>query len=183
MRELFEDAESRRLLQLRGGRRQPGDAHEGGLRRRGAFGQFGGGAEPAAAGRDHGPRRSFAKRRTARWRAFGSRACAWRRWRFRRCWRRASFCWAEPRQIILIGTGGGDTRALLAHAALAFRAAPRSCCWWIRAESRRSGWRRDSRDRSDASAGRAGRGVSCAAITLASCRFPSRTSSPSCYNR
>ena len=56
MRELFEDAESGGIFQLRGGRRGGDPARERGLRRGGAFGEFGGGGEPAAPGGDHGAR-------------------------------------------------------------------------------------------------------------------------------
>ncbi len=147
-RELFEDARARRLLQLGAGDEQPGDAGEGRLRRRRAFGQFGRADEPAAAGADHQPDDVPRIRPQRSLAAFGprlTRAPVALPQMLAAC----EFLLGEPRQIVVVGEKDARRYAgAAAHAAFAFRRRIASCCWWIRPETRRAAGRRHSGDRS-----------------------------------
>ena len=119
--ELFEDTGARRILQHGRGRSRAGDADEGGLRRRGAVGQFHRRAEPAAPGANHGPARISAQSAERALAAFGSRMVA-APVGVPQMLVAYEFSLSKPQQIILVGERDApDTRRLLAALHSRFR--------------------------------------------------------------
>ena len=149
------------------GDQQPGDARQRGLRRRRAFGQFGGGDEPAAPGADHQPR-GFPRVGGANAGGLRPAGCSARPWRCRRCWRPASSCWASRARSSWSGERDARRYAALLRELHRSLSSPTAwCCWWIRRRRARAAGSRHSGHRRHEHAGRP-----CGGIRLPQLHLP-----------